>query len=87
MHPFFYPLKISENRKVFQCFQGVQKGCIGNKWFIDKFKHKFTFNKFKQTLAAFKEDPSGKSNQVAFFGTGKAQSPDLRSGLFSMFLA
>ena len=26
------PLKISENRKVFWCFQGVEKGCIGNKW-------------------------------------------------------
>ena len=25
---FFYPLKTSENRKVFQCFQGVEKGCI-----------------------------------------------------------
>ena len=30
--PFLYPLKISENHKVFWCFQGIQKGCIGNKW-------------------------------------------------------
>ena len=29
---FFYPLKISENRMIFWCFQGVEKGCIGNKW-------------------------------------------------------
>ena len=29
--PFHYTLKTSENRKVF-CFQGVEKGCIGNKW-------------------------------------------------------
>ena len=29
---FFYPLKISENYKVFCCFQGVEKGSIGNKW-------------------------------------------------------
>ena len=29
---FLYPLKISENRKVFGCFQGVQKGWIGYKW-------------------------------------------------------
>ena len=29
--PFLYPLKTSENRKVFWCFQGVDKGCIGNK--------------------------------------------------------
>ena len=31
MHPFSTPLKTSENRKVF-CFQGVEKGCIGNEW-------------------------------------------------------
>ena len=30
--PFFYPLKTSENRKVFWCFQGGEKGCLGNKW-------------------------------------------------------
>ena len=29
---FLYPLKRSENRKIFLCFQGVDKGCIGNKW-------------------------------------------------------
>ena len=51
------------------------------------YRTSFTFNKLKHTLAAFKENASGKSNQVAFFGTGKTQSPDLRSGLLSMFLA
>ena len=30
--PFLYPLKSSENRKVFRCFQGAEKGCIGNEW-------------------------------------------------------
>ena len=30
--PFLYHLKTSENRKVFWWFQGVEKGCIGNKW-------------------------------------------------------
>ena len=30
--PFLYPLKISENRKVFWCFQGVGKGYIGKEW-------------------------------------------------------
>ena len=30
--PFLYPLKTSENLKVLWCFQGVKKGCIGNKW-------------------------------------------------------
>ena len=29
---FFYSLKTSENRKVLWCFQGVEKGCIGNEW-------------------------------------------------------
>ena len=32
MHPFSTPLKTSENRKVFGCFQGVEKGYIGKKW-------------------------------------------------------
>ena len=30
--PFLYPLKSLGNVKVFWCFQGVEKGCIGNKW-------------------------------------------------------
>ena len=30
--PFLYPLKTSENLNVFWYFQGVEKGCIGNKW-------------------------------------------------------
>ena len=25
-------LKTPENRKVFRCYQGVEKGCIGSKW-------------------------------------------------------
>ena len=28
--PFLYPLKTSENRNVFWCFQGVKKGYICN---------------------------------------------------------
>ena len=30
--PFLYPLKTSENRKLFSYFQGVEKGCTGNEW-------------------------------------------------------
>ena len=30
--PFLYLLKISENHKVFLCFQGVDERCIGNIW-------------------------------------------------------
>ena len=30
--PLLYPLKTSENCKVFRCFHGVEKGCIGNEW-------------------------------------------------------
>ena len=29
---FLHPLKTSENCKVFWCFQGVEKWCIGNEW-------------------------------------------------------
>ena len=30
--PFVYPLKISENRKVFWCFHEAEKGCVGSEW-------------------------------------------------------
>ena len=30
--PFLYPWK-HDSRKVFWCFQGIEKRCIGNKWF------------------------------------------------------
>ena len=30
--PFLYPLETSENFSVFRCFQGVERGYIGNKW-------------------------------------------------------
>ena len=30
--PFLYPLKTSENFRVFWYFQGIEKVCIGNKW-------------------------------------------------------
>ena len=30
--PFLYPLKTSENRKVFWYLQGIEKGCIANEW-------------------------------------------------------
>ena len=36
---FLYPLKISENSKVFFCFPGVEKGCIGNEWVKEFVKH------------------------------------------------
>ena len=41
--PFFYPLKTSENRKVFWCFQGIQKGCIGNECVWVKLVSKHVF--------------------------------------------
>ena len=36
MNPFSTPLKIPENRKVFWCFKGVEKGCTGNEWVKDE---------------------------------------------------
>ena len=41
---FFYPLKTSENFTVFWCFQGVEKGCIGNKWVKWKCRFKKIIN-------------------------------------------
>ena len=35
MHPFSTPLKLT----VFLCFQGTEKGCIGNKWVDDILKN------------------------------------------------
>ena len=35
--PFLYSLKTSENGKIFWCFQGIEKGCIGNEWLKDFF--------------------------------------------------
>ena len=53
--PFFYPLKTSENRKVSWRFQGVEKGCIGNKWvnvicFMSEFQGNWDFQHFHQTI-------------------------------------
>ena len=43
-----------ENCKVFSCFQGVEKGCIGNKWFnMIGFTHKKKINQiFRHKKAA-----------------------------------
>ena len=30
--PFLYPLKHRKTLTVFWCFQGIEKGCIGNEW-------------------------------------------------------
>ena len=39
--PFLYLLDTKENHKVFWCFQGVEKGCIGNKWVNPDCEHSF----------------------------------------------
>ena len=36
---FLYTLETLENRKVFWCFQGVEKGCTENKWVKDENHH------------------------------------------------
>ena len=44
--PFLYTLKASENRKVFWCSQGVDKGCIGeikNLWLFLFFSVSYSF--------------------------------------------
>ena len=52
--PFLYPLKTSENRKVFWCFQGVEKVCIGNKWVKESGNQKFSdvFREYKKRPVA-----------------------------------
>ena len=52
--PFLYPLKTSENRKVFWCFQGMEKGCMGDKWVNCKNKIRFRDRPFS-TYAKFFE--------------------------------
>ena len=66
--PFFYPLKTPEDRKVFWCFQGIEKWCIGNKWVKDYFDHDFWFGKKKcygkmRDLDLKKTDPYEKGRQ------------------------
>ena len=39
--PFLYPLETSENRKIFWCFQGVEKESIGSEWVKWLFKQLF----------------------------------------------
>ena len=46
--PFLYPLKTSQNHKIFY-FQGVERGCIGNEW-VNHFRKKF-HNSFKHSLS------------------------------------
>ena len=53
---FVYPLKTSENLKVFWRFQGVEKGCIGSKW-VNK---GLTFIVHNALISSMKE--SGKQN-------------------------
>ena len=49
--PFLYPLKTSENRKVFLCFQGVEKkGYIGDEWVYNTSKIKRVYYKFYEYL-------------------------------------
>ena len=44
--PFLYLLKISDNLTVFWCFQGVEKGYIGNEYV----KNTFFLKQFKENL-------------------------------------
>ena len=50
--PFLYPLKTSENRKVFWCFQEIEKGRIGKEWVKDVLRDRsfITFAKCSKKL-------------------------------------
>ena len=60
--PFLYPLKTLENVTAFWCFQGLEKGCIGNKWvkamIIGKKEFKCMEKKY-QTCTAWKVSKYG----------------------------
>ena len=45
--PFLYPRKHQKALTIFWCFQGVEKGCIGNEWV--KFRHVFLCSEAIQT--------------------------------------
>ena len=47
--PFLYPLKTSENRKVF-CFLGAKEGCIGNKWLNKTSQIQFLVTQLTQNI-------------------------------------
>ena len=49
--PLLYPLKTSKNLTVFWCFEGVEKGWIGNKWVNMETKSKYTFTPFQNCLS------------------------------------
>ena len=48
--PFLYPPKTSENGKIFWCFQGVEKECIGNEWANDTHREKLCFTRFSTRI-------------------------------------
>ena len=50
--PFLYPLKTSGNRKVFWCFQGIEKGCIRKKWVKFHLLH-YSFSKSSENIHEF----------------------------------
>ena len=50
---FLYPLKISENFTEFWCFQGVEKGYIGNKWVKNPDEQQLVPLKFKNCNTSF----------------------------------
>ena len=63
---FLYPLKTSEKLTVFWCFQGLEKGCIGNEWAITNTRKKHV--KYEQnhffTITPYKIFPTVKKIQT-----------------------
>ena len=59
--PFLYTLKTSENRKVFWCFQRVEKEYIKNKW-VNHSKYKIRSGR-KKSLVFYNKSCSQKYSQ------------------------
>ena len=70
---FSYPLENIKKHTVFRCFQGVEKGCIGNKWvnmneirWFQGFSHQFllTLSVKKMSLCDLSVNTNGKSAKL-----------------------
>ena len=66
--PFLYPLKASENLTVFWCFQGIEKGCIGNglghNWVQEWLKDGFQITMTPKYCPVFKKKTNWPSRSV-----------------------
>ena len=81
MHPFLYPLKTLENLPVF-CFQGVEKGFMGNKW-VNGGKEKFLVALFWRWCGEF-DDLNADEDDILGLFQRQPSKIDLQEYCFDM---